>query len=152
MKTLVAYYSRTGVTRKVALAIAKALRCDLDEIIDKKDRSGILGFVIGGYHAVRKKLTEISVKKNPQSYDFVIIGSPVWGSHTCPAVRTYLTNNKLKKVAFFCTMGGSVAAKTFADMAMISQKPVATLALRQRDVLQGNVEVLVKDFVNKLKK
>jgi len=48
MKTLVAYYSRTGNTKKVAVEIAKNLKADIDEIIDKKDRSGMIGWIIGG--------------------------------------------------------------------------------------------------------
>jgi flavodoxin len=43
MKTLVVYYSRTGTTRKVAEAIAGILRCDIEEVVDTKKRSGILG-------------------------------------------------------------------------------------------------------------
>lgn len=37
-KVLIAFYSRTGVTQKVALKINKLYGFDLEEIIDKKER------------------------------------------------------------------------------------------------------------------
>jgi len=43
-KAIVIYYSRTGDTRVVARTIQAALDCDLREIKDLKDRSGIKGF------------------------------------------------------------------------------------------------------------
>ena len=36
MKYLVVFYSRTGVTKKVAQYLAQRLSCDCEEIIDKK--------------------------------------------------------------------------------------------------------------------
>ena len=54
-KTLVAYYSRTGTTKKVGEAIAKALKADIDEIIDLKKRSGAIGWVVSGKDASQGK-------------------------------------------------------------------------------------------------
>ena len=44
MKILVAFYSRSGNTKKVGLELAKFLNAQTDEIFDKKDRSGIKGW------------------------------------------------------------------------------------------------------------
>jgi flavodoxin len=49
MRTLVAYYSRTGNTKFVAEKIAKCLNAETCEVIDKKNRKGKLAFVICGY-------------------------------------------------------------------------------------------------------
>ena len=38
-KVLVVYYSRTGATRRLAEALAKALQADIEPIIDRKNRS-----------------------------------------------------------------------------------------------------------------
>jgi flavodoxin len=129
MKMLVTYYSRTANTKSVAVEIQKELKCDIDEIIDQRDRAGAKGWLGAGRDASRKLLTEIKVKKDPAEYDLVIIGTPVWAWTVTPAVRTYLSAHKLKKVAFFCTCGGSGIETTFREMERLSKKPVATLGL-----------------------
>ncbi len=133
-KILVVFYSRTGNTKKLAEKIARKLDADIEEIIDKKSRKGILGYVFGGRDAFRKSTTEIIFKKDPEKYRLVVIGTPVWAGTVVPAVRTYLIENKskLKKVAFFCTFGGG-AGKTFKEMGEISGKPLATLGLKDKN-------------------
>jgi flavodoxin len=74
MKTLVVFYSRTGNTRKVGKEMTKHLKADIDEIVDKKRRCGILGWLGSGKDALRKKLTEIEYQKKPENYDMVIVG------------------------------------------------------------------------------
>ena len=87
MKYLVAYYSRTGNTKQLAHQIAEALSADIDEIIDKKKRKGVGGWLSAGRDATGKRDTEITAIKNPLDYDVVIVGSPVWGSNLTPAIR-----------------------------------------------------------------
>ena len=67
-KILVAYYSRTGQTRKLALDIAEKLKAEIDEIKDKRKRKGFLGYILAGRDAFRKNLTEIEYNKNPEDY------------------------------------------------------------------------------------
>jgi len=72
MKALVVYYSRTNSTKKIAESVAKCLKADIDEIIDKKSRSGPIGFLTGGRDAMQKKETAIEFEKSPEKYDLVI--------------------------------------------------------------------------------
>jgi flavodoxin len=156
MKTLVTFYSRDGHTKKVAEKIAKFLKCDIDEIVDKKDRSRIIGWLISGKDASTKKLTEIENKKDPSKYDLIIIGTPVWAFTMTPAIRTYLTKNKLKfknnKIAFFCTFGGK-ESKSLSDMEKLSKKPIMSLGLKDKDIEKNSVELnlQIKKFCEKLK-
>jgi len=70
MKAMVVCYSRTGNTRLVAEKIAEGLNVELEEIMDKKDRKGVFGFLRSGYEAIFKKLTDIqSINKNTEEYD-----------------------------------------------------------------------------------
>jgi hypothetical protein len=68
--------------------------------------------------ASRGKETQIApTTKNPEDYDLLIIGTPVWAFTLTPAIRTYLRNNDLsgKKVALFFTLGirlGQTVEKT----------------------------------------
>ena len=125
MKTLVAYYSRTGHTKFIAEKIAQQLGADLCEIIDKKNREGKLGFLGGGNDALREKLTDIEVSKPIEGYDFVIIGSPVWAGKIAPAIRKFMVTNdfKEKTVALFVTLDGNKPEKSLENMkAAISTK------------------------------
>lgn len=96
MKALVVYYSRTGTTKSAAKKIAQELGADMEEIIDKKNRRGPIGFLTAGYDATRAKKTKIAeTSKNPNEYDLIVIGTPVWNSRPTPAIRTYLSNYDL---------------------------------------------------------
>jgi flavodoxin len=141
-KILVVYYSRTGNTKKIAKEIAKNLDADLDEIRDLKNRKGLMAWIASGREARLEKITEIKYKKNPSKYDLVIVGTPVWAWNITPPVRTYLTKNKLKNTAFFCTYGG-VPGKTFESMEKLSKKPISKVGLNAKEM---------KNFKNKIKK
>jgi len=138
MKTLIVYYSRTGLTKKIATIISEALKADLDEIIDNKKRSGPIGYMTSGRDAMKGVLTTITHAHNPKDYDFIIIGGPVWVWTLTPAVRTYLDQNsdalRVKKVAFFATQGSSGSDKKFEVMeAMLKVKPISTLTINGKD-------------------
>jgi len=108
-KILIIYYSRTGKTKKIATDIAIQLNADTEEIIDKKNRKGITGWIIAGRDGMKKNSTEIKkTKKNPNDYDLTIIGTPVWAMSMTPAIKTYLEKNKnlLNNVAYFITSAG----------------------------------------------
>jgi len=46
MKPRVVYYSRTGTTRKVGEAIARALNCDSEEITEKREEQALSAFSV----------------------------------------------------------------------------------------------------------
>jgi hypothetical protein len=66
-----------------------------------------------------------------------------------PAIRTYLTEHKLKKVAFFCTAGDKEKS-AFIEMQMLSKKPLANMDIKAKNVKQSEHEV--KSFCAKIKK
>ena len=152
MKSLLVYYSRTGTTKKVADAISDIINCDIEEIVDEKDRSGFLGFLVSFWEAMQKKQTQIQdIKKDPSEYDLVIIGSPTWISNTPPPIRTYLSQitTDVPDTAFFCTYGHAGYEKVFDEMKTLSGKdPVALLNLSSKDVKKEDNRDKVKNFVN----
>jgi len=156
MKSLVVYYSRTGTTKTVGKAIAKELKADSDEIIDLKKRLGPINYITAGSDATQRKLTKIKVKKKPERYDMIIIGTPIWAKNMTPAVRTYLTNHNLggKKVCFFCTSGGNNVKKAFAEMKELAPKSaiVGKFDIRTQEVKSDSYKEKVKSFVKSLKK
>jgi menaquinone-dependent protoporphyrinogen IX oxidase len=143
MKTLVCFYSRSGTTKRAAEAVADELRnrghdALVEEIIDRKKRSGFFGFLGAARDALFKRKTAIDpVKAQVASFDLVIVATPVWVGRITPAVRTFLAAQAadIKGAAFLCTMGGSGEETALAGMKELSRKePAATLALRERAV------------------
>ena len=153
MKTLVVFYSRTDNTRKTAEEIASLLECDMEEIIDTKNRSGPLGYMRSGRDASRRKLTVLKdVINDPSHYDLLIIGTPLWAWHVSTPVRTYIHQNqaKFKNVAFFCTAGGKSFDGAFNDMEELSGKsPLATLGVREKEIKDGSYKSKVAEFTKK---
>jgi len=164
MKTLVVFYSRTGTTKRVAEKIAEALSCGIEEIFDTKNRSGAYGYLTAGRDASLKKLTVLKpISKDLADYDLVVIGTPIWAWSVSAPIRTYLENQKEKfppkadqpmadkKVAFFCTMGGSGDERAFSEMEKIIRvKPVTTLVLTTREVANNQHEEKLKEFIKKV--
>lgn len=78
MKTLVVFYSRTGITRKVAETIARTLSGDVEEIFAREDRSDFSGYDLLREEAVLKKPVAIkATKRDPARYDLTIVGTPI---------------------------------------------------------------------------
>jgi hypothetical protein len=67
----------------------------------------------------------------------------------CSPVRSYVNQNKgkIKKAAFFATMGGSGDDKAFAEMsAILGLNPSATLGLKTVEVIKGEADEKIKKF------
>ena len=57
--------------------------------------------------------------------------------------------NKFKKVAFFCTFGGSGADKVFNDMAQLCvNKPIATMAITDNEIKKDLYKEKIKEYIN----
>ncbi len=155
MRTLVAYYSRTGTTKILAEALAKALEADIDEIIDQKSRRGKLGYMRAARDAKGEKLTEIKVKRNPEDYGLVLIGTPIWWGSLTPAVRTYLKQFSWKDrtLAFFITSGGEDRTLVFEQMQELVEgsQVLGTFGLTTEQVKAGDFEAQLTDFLQKVK-
>jgi len=155
MKTLVAYYSRTGRTRKVAETLARLLSADVEEISDVSNRSGLIGYLKAGRDASLNQLTKLKpLIKDPSSYDLVVVGTPIWAWNVSPPVRTYLTENKdkIRKVAFYCTMGGSSDGKAFKSMEeACGMAPATTLALTELEASSKDLEAKLARFVQDIR-
>ncbi len=151
MKTLVVYYSRTGTTRKVAEIIKEKLRGDIEEITAEANFFGLLGYMRCGFQAFYKKMPKIrAVGFDLGSYDFVVIGTPVWAGNMSSPIRTFLAQQKenFKQVAFFCTHSSTGCGNTFNDMsALVGKEPIARLGLQARAVAKEEYAGAIEEFV-----
>lgn len=154
MKILLTYYSRSGTTKKIAEEIQGILNCDMEEIISKKKRGGIMGFMISGKEGSQGTPAAIKpLAKSSEDYDLVIVGTPVWAGNVSSPVRQYLMDNvgKIRKVAFFCTMGGEDSTKVFSEMEKVCQiKPIATVGISVKEIAKKSYLEKEKDFIEKI--
>jgi len=154
LRALVVYYTRTGTTKRIAVEIAGALNCDIEEIIDTKKRTGPIGSFAAIRDAKKNKLTTIKdIKNDPTNYDQIIIGTPVWMYTMSTPIRTYLTKytTKFHEVAFFCTHHGKIG-KTFVDMvSLCNKKPISSLEISNVDIKNGNDASKLRIFIDEIK-
>ena len=150
MKTLLVYYSRTGNTRIIADTISEFVDCDIEEIVEKDKRKGIIGYLKSGYQASRGKVNHIEDSKYELSdYDLLIIGTPVWAGKMSVPVRTYLKKNmtKIPLLACFCTCGGSGIEKTIEDIgSYVNTTPLASFGVKSSDIKDGTYKNIVEKF------
>ena len=125
MKTLVAYFSASGVTAKAASALASAIDGDLYEIKpavpytdadlnwrDQNSRSSIEMKDPTSRPALADTNAPIA------GYDRIFLGFPIWW-YTAPAIiRTFLESYDFsgKTIILFATSGGSGLGKTASDL------------------------------------
>lgn len=125
MKTLVAYFSASGVTRQVATQLAEVASADLYEIVpeqlytdadldwrDSLSRSSV---------EMKDKSSRPAIKKselNMDDYNVVYVGFPIWW-YTCPTIiNTFMEAYDFagKTVIPFATSGGSTIDQACKDL------------------------------------
>ena len=115
-KKLVAYFSASGTTRKIAEIIAQVAEADLYEIMpkqpyskadlnwmDKKSRSSVEMNDPASRPEIAKQV------ENMDMYDTVLVGFPIWWYVEPKIIDTFLDNYDFsgKTVIPFATSGGS---------------------------------------------
>ena len=151
MSVLVAYYSRTNVTKKVGDEIAKSIGADVEEIVSKVNYNGKVGFVRGGKDAISAKIIDLEpLKFNPEDYDLIYLGAPVWAGKTANPIISYIKQNEGKfiNVKFFATAGSSGFESTFEQMEeYVGKSPLKTLALTTKEVKKDEFKDKLDSFI-----
>ena len=121
-KILIAYYSHTGNTRKVAEAIHEKIGGDLFEIETVEDYPA--EYEVMSLQVKLELANNIHPKlkakvKNMADYDVVFIGSPNWWGNIAAPVSSFMAENDLKgkKVIPFITHGKGGVQNTINGMA-----------------------------------
>jgi len=117
---LVIYYSFEGSTKFIAETIAQGISADILELKPEKELKshGFSKYIWGGRQVVMKtKPKLLSYDKNPNDYNLIFIGTPVWAFTFAPPLRTFFSQVKLqnKNIAIFCCSDGG-RGKTFENM------------------------------------
>lgn len=155
MTYLVVYYSRTGNNRTIAESIANQLSADIDEIVDKKNRQGRLNWLRAGRDSRGRKLTEIEYQKNPQDYDTIIIGAPIWAWNPIPPLRTYLqeVDLKEKRVAFFICSQTDAYKDMFHQLAEMTpdSEHIVNFGIQEKRFKNEDYSADLEAFIEKVK-
>ncbi|MDC7239609.1 MAG: flavodoxin [Spirochaetales bacterium] len=124
-KTLVAYFSASGVTKGVAQVLSQAANGDLFEInplvpytnadlnwMDKNSRST---------REMKDKSFRPPVSErleNMDDYDLIFLGFPIWWYIAPTIINTFLETYDFadKKIVLFATSGGSGFGKTLENL------------------------------------
>ena len=153
-KVLVLYFSRTGYTEKVAERLAERCGAEREAIREPRERLGLLAYIRSAREALKKQPAEIlPLVHEPDHYDIVLFGTPVWAGHVSSPVRACLDAHKsgLRRVAFFCTQGGSGADRVLAEMAEICGKqPVTTLVVSDAEIKRDSFGSKIDRFIEAL--
>jgi len=105
-KILIIYYSRTGKSATVCETLQQKISADVLEIFDRKDRSGIWGYLVAAADSLRKQSTEIEPANHDLStYTLIIVVSPIWCGKLSIPINTFLQKNSLtgKRLTVFTT-------------------------------------------------
>ena len=120
MKKLIIFYSFEGNTKLIAENIAKAIDADILELKPEKEikTKSFMKFFWGGKQAMmNEKPALLPFDINPEDYDLIFIGTPVWAWGPAPPFKTFFStcNISNKKIALFCCHGGG-KGKTIEKM------------------------------------
>ena len=119
-KKLVAYFSASGVTAKLAKKLAEAIDADLFEIkpvepYSEADQNWKNPLARCNKEKIGKKDVPVSGSvENMDEYDTVYLGFPIWDWAAPNVVNTFVKQYDFshKKVVLFATSGGSDMGKT----------------------------------------
>ena len=155
-KTLVAYFSASGVTKNAAEKLAKAANANLFEIkpvrpspdadlngMDKKSRSTIEMNDLSSRPEIANKC------ENMGSYDVVFVGFPIWWYVEPRIIDTFLESYDFsgKTVIPFATSGGSGLGKTAENFKKILG---ANVTVKDGKMLTRASETVVSDWIKSL--
>jgi flavodoxin len=154
-RILIVFFSRSGVTRSIALALAKLLDADVEQITEARGRAGPFGYLRSLVEALKQRPANIEPPtRNVGSYDLVVIGTPIWAASVSSPVRAYLAMNRagLPQIAFFCSLGGRGSESAFEQMRVLSGRTLlAECAITAREAQHGEHSDRIAEYATRLR-
>mgnify|MGYP005916680835 CR=1 FL=1 len=154
-KKLVAYFSASGTTKRIAEMVAEAAGADLYEIeptvpytkadlnwMDKTSRSSV-------EMSDKKYRPEIMKKElDMSSYDEILLGFPIWWYVAPTIIHTFLEKYDFtgKKIVLFATSGGSGFGKTVQEL----QPSAPGAEIREGKLLNDGSKQAIENWVKSL--
>ncbi|MBR1626925.1 MAG: NAD(P)H-dependent oxidoreductase [Bacteroidales bacterium] len=152
MKTLVTYFSASGVTKQVAKQLSEVANADLQEITpesiytqedldwtNKQSRSSVEMKDRAYRPAIKKDLA------NMESYSTIYVGFPIWWYTAPTIINTFFESYDFngKTVVLFATSGGSNITKAVEDL----QKTYPDINIKGGKLLNNPTKQQLEEFV-----
>lgn len=152
MRYLVAYFSNTGNTRRIAELIAAELNADLAEVTCERYLAwyGPLAMAWDIFTRHRPQVTVVAPADG--EYDCVVIGGPVWAAKAAPPVLALASRWPNARKALFVTCSGasqnSPPEPAIIEMSQVltPSTTVPTRIFREAEVHSGRAEELAHSF------
>lgn len=128
-KKLVAFFSASGVTKKVAETVAAAAQADLFEIVPQELYTADDLNYMNTESRSTVEMKDLNCRpavascvEGMEDYDVIFVGYPVWWGREPSVVDTFLDAYDMtgKKIIPFCTSGGSPVDGGVARMAELT--------------------------------
>ncbi len=120
LKSLIVYYSLEGNVELLTKYTANLLGSDVMELVPVKPYpTGRISKYISGRAAMAHETPELrDYTLDPDDYDVIIIGTPVWASNPAPPVNTFMMTTDLseKRVALIVSSKSGNGEKCIAQM------------------------------------
>ena len=145
-KSLVAYFSASGVTANAAQKLAEAAGADLYEIrpavpytkadlnwTDSKSRSSVEMKDPASRPEIAGKV------ENMEEYEVIYLGFPIWWYTVPSIIHTFLESYDMggKEIILFATSGGSGFGKTAQDL---KASVPETTVIREGRMMNGRID------------
>lgn len=157
-KVLIVYYSYTGNTEKLANSIKEKTNADIVEIEPVVPYSDDYDTVVDEAKEEENEDFKPEIKTkvdNLDSYDLILIGSPLWWYQIAPPVKTFLAQHDLsnKKTALFITHGGSGLAQSEDNIKDLcpNSNILKSIAINGDDIATSDTDKEVNAWLKGLK-
>ncbi len=154
-RILVAYFSRSGNTRKIANLIQQEVGGTIHEIQPEMPYPNSYDAVVD--QAEKEIQAEYkpalqSTLDHVESYDTIFVGSPNWWDTIAPPVATFLSEYDLsgKTIVPFCTHGGGGLGRIGQDIARLCPQSTVLSSFKVYASGTGNVQAKVSAWLSKL--
>ena len=126
-KILIAYYSKTGNTKRAAEEIAKMTGGTLHRIVPQKTypESYFATIAVAKWESLKGEKPALADKvEGIGGYDKILVGFPIWWFGCPQLIKTFMESYDFdgKKVYPFCTHGGSGPKNSTRDIKAICPK------------------------------
>ncbi len=155
-KSLVVYFSWSGNTEKVAKEIQSQTGSDIFEIVPKTPYSDDYDTVVADAKKEQQNDARPEIKDtidNIDSYDTIYVGFPNWWGDMPMILYTFFDTYDLsgKKVALFCTSGGSGLSNTVNEVKELEPNATVTKGLHIGSSNASNPKSYVENWLEEIK-